>query len=118
MSRFEGSDVPKTMITTGSRKLLGAMTDTTNGTITDQTGRTNRAQFPSLIFSGLGRHIFSLTTAMTRRITTKLEEGNSHLGKSDVVAQLEPQPGDRGLCSLQVELVASYSEANVIALTA
>ena len=74
-------DVPKTIITAGNRKLLGTMTGTINGTITEETGRPHPAHFPGLIVSGLGHHILSPTTAMTRGITTTLEERNSYLRK-------------------------------------
>ena len=113
-------DVPKTIITAGIRKLLGTMTGTINGTITDETGRTHRAHFPSLFVSGLGRHIFSPTASMTRGITTTLEEGNSHLRKGSivVVVQLEQQLGDRGMYSLKVRLEASDSGAKISSTTA
>lgn len=95
-SSDEPLDVSRTIITAGVRKLLGTMAGTIHGTLTDKTGKTHRAQFPSLIVSGLGRHIFSATTAMTRGITTTLEEGkNPHLRKGYDVGQPEQQPGDR-----------------------
>lgn len=49
------------------------------GTIVDQIGKKHRVQFPSLIVSGLGRHVFSASAAIKRGITTILEEGNPHL---------------------------------------
>ena len=44
-------EVPKTITTAGNRKLLGTMTGTIDGTITDETGRTHRAHFPSRMVS-------------------------------------------------------------------
>lgn len=81
-------NVPKTILPAGNRKLLGNMTDTTYGTITDQSGNTHRAQLASIIVSGLARHIFSPTTAIERGIATTLEAGNLHLRKDNVVVQL------------------------------
>ena len=80
------------------------MTGTIYGTINDQYGRAHRAHFPSVIVSGLGRHIFSPTTAMERGITTTLVAGNAHPRKGDVVVHLEQQPGDQGLCSFKVNI--------------
>lgn len=79
--------VPRATITAGNSKLIGSMTGTIYGTITDQSGKAHRA--PNIIVSGLGRSLSSPATAMNRGITTTLASGNPHLRKSGVVVQLE-----------------------------
>ena len=71
--------------------------------MTDQPGRTHRARFHSLIVSGLGLNIFSPNNCYNA--------GHHHLGKGDVVVQLEQQPGNRGLRSFKVNLDERNSAA-------
>ena len=70
--------VPKTIVAAGNRKLYGTATGILQGTIIDQTGKTHRVRFPTLIVSGLGRHVFSFVTTKPG-VATILDEGNPHI---------------------------------------
>lgn len=73
--------------------------------------------------SDLGRHGFSPTTATEQGINSTLVTGDPHLKKSDVVVQLEQQPGHQDLCLFKVDLdarstAAKTSTTSAVALTA
>lgn len=99
-------NVLEVIITAGDREMLGALTGTMHGSITDQGGKPHRAHFPRTIVPGLGRRTFSSSTAVERgiTITTTLEAGDPHLRKGNIVVQLGQQHWDRGLCAVKVDL--------------
>ena len=66
MKAYALRDVRKIIVAASNRELHGTATGILYGTIVDQTGRTHRARFPSLIVSGLGRHVFSSSVAMKK----------------------------------------------------
>lgn len=97
MKDYELLDVPRTIVATGNRELRGTATGIFYGTIVDQTGKTHRVGFPSLIVSGLRHQVFSSSVTMKWGITTILVEGNPNLRKGGVVVRLQQREDDLGL---------------------
>ena len=102
-------DAPKTIVAAGNRELHGtAATGSSHGIIVDQTGKTHRVWFPSLIVSGLGLQVFFSSVAMKPGVVTILEEVNPRLQKSGVVTPLQEQEEDLGLIQLKWRLMQTH----------
>lgn len=71
-----------------------------------------------MIVSGLGCHLFSVSEAVVRGISTVVEPRNSHqVKKLDIVVPLKQFDEDMGLCSFQAELGAEINVMKVSSTT-
>ena len=98
----------KKIVAAGNRELRETATRIVNGTTIDQTGKTHRVWFPSLIVSGLGLQVFFSSVAMKPGVVTILEEVNPRLQKSGVVTPLQEQEEDLGLIQLKWRLMQTH----------
>ncbi len=108
MLNYTVLSTPKKIRAAGKHILLGTVTGILIGSITDKTGKKHEVGFPSVIVSGLGRHLFSSSDAASRGISTVIEPGNPHLKRNNIVVPLQQLDADVGLCSFQVGLGATH----------
>ena len=109
MQDYNLLEEPKKIVTAGNQVLLGTATGILPCVITDQNGSTHQVGFPSLIVSGLGRHLFSSSAAAARGTSTIIEAGHPRLTRGDIIVPLQQLDGDMGLSSFEVGLGAESS---------
>ena len=67
-----------------------------------------------MLVSGLGRHAFSFSDAVTRGISTVIAPGNLHRKRNNIAVPRQKVREDMGLCSFQVDLGATHSSQNAV----
>ena len=99
--------VPHTIVATGQNLLEGVVTGTLHGTVTDEGGHKQPISFHAVVVPGLGKNLFSVTTAMTKGIAALCRPANPRLEKGGIVLPMQQLSTDeaagRVLCSITAE---------------
>ena len=108
MSDYRVLNVPQNIVDIGEHVLKGVATGIVRGTVTDDGGHERQFSFDAVVVPGMGSNLFSVTTAMQKRIATLFHPDKPRLEYDDVVHPMSVLGTDeatgRLLCSFDLEL--------------